>query len=240
MCWVYLKSSLQRKRESGSLSFVFWRKPRNCRWKKNAEPPSVLSWLARGTERVKSHMVAGGIISPGLWKKKCMWRRKKRLGEQRNQSLFKEQSPRILQPVTQSFSCGRREDADFNARVLLRLCAALLPQHALSSSAGVRQVQGGTGESLNPLFTAGEVWSKREKLQLFLALCVRVITQLLRARGVIYVSAFVRNLLCWLSSFFLPRPLKTHTHSHTYTLSLTHTFIHAQTLCVMRSIVLAL
>lgn len=51
-------------------------------------------WLesAGGRERVKSHMVAGGIISLGLRKKK------KLVVEQRNQSLFKEKSPRLPQP----------------------------------------------------------------------------------------------------------------------------------------------
>ena len=53
---------------------------------------------AHGGERVKSHMVAGGINSPGLQKKKCMWRKKKSLGKQRNQSVFKEKWLWIPQP----------------------------------------------------------------------------------------------------------------------------------------------
>lgn len=56
-------------------------------------PPS----LPAGAGRVKSHMGAGGIISPEVVKKKkeCMWRKereKKSLGEQRNQSVFKERA----------------------------------------------------------------------------------------------------------------------------------------------------
>ena len=92
-----------------------------------------------------------------------MWKRKKNLGEQRNQSLFKEKSPRILQPCD-SRHCAPHsaapepaclctttardggEDADFSACVLLRLRAATPPEHALSSSARIQQVQGGTGE----------------------------------------------------------------------------------------------
>ncbi len=92
-----------------------------------------------------------------------MWR-KKTFGEQRNQSLFKEKSPRILQPCD-SRHCAPHsaapkpaclctttapdggEDADFSNLVLLHLCAALPPEHALFSNAEIQQVQSGTGES---------------------------------------------------------------------------------------------
>lgn len=97
-----------------------------------------------------------------------MWR-KKTFGEQRNQSLFKEKSPRILKPCD-SRHCAPHsaalkpaclctttapnggEDADFCNRVLLRLCAAVPPEHALFSTAGVQQVQSGTGELKDACF----------------------------------------------------------------------------------------
>lgn len=45
---------------------------------KNAKPSSsVLSWRARGREGVKSHVTAGGIVSPGLLKKKAYVEKKK-------------------------------------------------------------------------------------------------------------------------------------------------------------------
>lgn len=43
-------------------------------------------------------MVAGGIISPGL-QKKVYGEKKKKNREQRNQSVFKEKSARILEPA---------------------------------------------------------------------------------------------------------------------------------------------
>lgn len=39
--------------------------------------PSTLCPAEHGSEMVKSHMVAGGIISPGLQKKKSVWGKKK-------------------------------------------------------------------------------------------------------------------------------------------------------------------
>lgn len=138
-------------------------------------------------------MVAGGIISPGLQKKKSVCggkKKKKPHAEQRNQSLFKEKSARILQPcdsrtahrtaapepacLSTTAAPDGAEDADFCGRVLLRLCAAMPPEHALSPSAGIQLVQSGTGElqdacffshfySIRKLCSAG-VWRLRDVL----------------------------------------------------------------------------
>lgn len=122
---------------------------------------SVLRWQAWQWKGYESHG-SGWYYQPGAVEKRR--RRKKRKSIWRKKTENKEiclyKLPQILQRCDSGLCTAQNSspvhhhhhgsdgcnDADFSGRVLLCFCAAVLTGHALSSSAGVQQVQRGTGE----------------------------------------------------------------------------------------------
>lgn len=196
---------------------------------------SVLRWQAWQWKGYESHG-SGWYYQPGAVEKRRRKKKKVYLEKKKteNKEICLYKLPQILQrcdsglctpqnssPVHHHHGSDGCNDADFSGRVLLCFCAAVLTGHALSSSAGVQQVQRGTGELEHACFFPHFCnLSPNRRIRAFAEVCKLWMSgsalTLLHESNMTCCFSFWRTVQCLLSSFFLllqsaPTPPKTHT-----------------------------